>query len=90
MIKVENVTRKYGATVAVDSVSFEIPRGQIVGLLGHNGAGKTTTLRMLTGFLDPTSGHVNIDGFDVEQNRLMVQKNRVFIRKLSSLLRHER
>jgi len=62
MIKVENLTRAYGDFLAVDQVSFSIDRGEIVGLLGHNGAGKTTIMKMLAGYLEPTSGTVEIDG----------------------------
>ena len=69
MIVAKNLTRKYGSFTAVENVSFEIPDGQIVGLLGHNGAGKTTIMKMLTGFLEPTSGSVTIDGHDVETDR---------------------
>ncbi|MEE4361418.1 MAG: ABC transporter ATP-binding protein [Pseudomonadales bacterium] len=61
MIQVEHLTRRYGAFTAVDDVSFRIERGEVVGLLGHNGAGKTTIMKMLTGFLEPTSGVVRID-----------------------------
>jgi len=61
MIKIDNLTRRYGDFTAVDAVSFQIERGQIVGLLGHNGAGKTTIMRMLTGFLEPTSGSILVD-----------------------------
>ncbi|HEX4023177.1 MAG TPA: ATP-binding cassette domain-containing protein [Steroidobacteraceae bacterium] len=61
MIKIDSLTRRYGDFTAVDAVSFQIERGQIVGLLGHNGAGKTTIMRMLTGFLEPTSGSILID-----------------------------
>ncbi len=74
MIKANNLTRHYGDFVAVDKISFEIPKGQIVGLLGHNGAGKTTTIKMLTGFLEPTYGSVLIDGLDMEDFRLEIQK----------------
>ncbi len=65
MIEVENLVKWYGQTLAVDNLNFTIPRGQIVGFLGPNGAGKTTTLRMLTGYLPPTSGRVTLDGHDV-------------------------
>lgn len=75
MVKVKNLTRRYGELVAVDNISFEISDGQIVGILGHNGAGKTTTLRMITGFLEPTSGSVEIDGANIDENRLKVQQN---------------
>ena len=65
MIRVENLVRRYGAIAAVDNVSFRIGSGQVVGLLGHNGSGKTTIMKMLTGFLEPTSGQVEIDGMEI-------------------------
>lgn len=74
MIKVTNITRKYGDFKAVDDVSFEISQGEIVGLLGHNGAGKTTIMKMMTGFLEPTSGSITIDGLDIGVNRQAIQK----------------
>lgn len=74
MIRVESVSRNYGAFKAVDSVSFEITKGQIVGLLGHNGAGKTTVMKMLTGYLEPDSGLVEIDGVNIESNRIHAQQ----------------
>ncbi len=64
-IVVRNLTKVYGRFVAVDNISFEVPRGSIVGFLGPNGAGKTTTIRMLTCFLPPTSGAASVAGFDV-------------------------
>lgn len=75
MIKVENLTRKYGDFTAVDDISFEISRGEIVGLLGHNGAGKTTIMKMLTGFLEPTSGTITIDGKNIAHHRLQIQRS---------------
>ena len=74
MIQVEGLTRYYGDTAAVDDVSFEIGGGEIVGLLGHNGAGKTTIMKMMTGYLEPTSGRVEIDGLDLAANRQSVQR----------------
>ena len=65
MIKANHLVKWYGPTLAVEDVSFEIPAGQIVGFLGPNGAGKSTTLRILTGYLPPTSGSASIDGHDV-------------------------
>jgi ABC-2 type transport system ATP-binding protein len=59
------LTKVYGATLAVDHVSFEVEKGQIVGFLGPNGAGKSTTMRMLTCYLPPTSGTATINGFDI-------------------------
>ena len=64
-IAVQDLTRTYGAAVAVDRLSFDVGAGEIVGLIGPNGAGKTTTLRTLAGILRPTSGSVRIDGFDI-------------------------
>ncbi len=65
MINVEHISRQFGTFRAVDDISFSIQTGEIVGLLGPNGAGKTTTMRMITGFLEPTSGTVTIDGLTV-------------------------
>ena len=62
MILASHLTKRFDRTLAVDDLTFEVPRGQICGFLGPNGAGKTTTLRMLTGFLEPTAGEVRIDG----------------------------
>ncbi len=73
MIRVESLTRTYGELRAVDRVSFEIGQGEIVGLLGHNGAGKTTIMKMLTGFLEPTGGAIEIDGLDIATDREAVQ-----------------
>ena len=74
MIKVEGLTKRYARTVAVDDISFEVEKGQIVGFLGPNGAGKTTTMRVLTCFLPPTSGKATIAGFDVLENPQEVKK----------------
>ncbi len=65
MIEANNLSRRYGDFTAVDGVSFTVGEGEIVGMLGPNGAGKTTTLRMLTGFLPPTSGQVRVAGHDL-------------------------
>ncbi|HUA16075.1 MAG TPA: ABC transporter ATP-binding protein [Verrucomicrobiae bacterium] len=74
MITVKNLTKRYARTVAVDQVSFEVAKGQIVGFLGPNGAGKTTTMRMLTCFLPPSAGTANVAGFDVLEHPLEVKK----------------
>jgi ABC-2 type transport system ATP-binding protein len=74
MIKVEGLTKRYARHVAVDNISFEVGKGEIVGFLGPNGAGKTTTMRVLTCFLPPTSGKASIAGFDVLENPLEVKK----------------
>ncbi len=74
MIKVQGLTKRYARTVAVDNISFEVEKGQIVGFLGPNGAGKTTTMRVLTCFLPPTMGTANVAGFDVLDNPMEVKK----------------
>jgi ABC-2 type transport system ATP-binding protein len=74
MIRVEALTRTYAGLTAVDQVSFDIGTGEIVGLLGHNGAGKTTIMKMLTGFLEPTGGSIEIDGLDISTEREAVQQ----------------
>src|SRR4051812_45457130 len=74
MIKVEGLTKRYARTVAVNDVSFEVEKGQIVGFLGPNGAGKTTTMRILTGFLPPTEGKANVAGFDVQESPMEVKR----------------
>jgi len=74
MIKVEGLTKRYARTVAVDDISFEVEKGQIVGFLGPNGAGKTTTMRVLTCFLPPTAGTAQVAGFDVLEQPLEVKK----------------
>ena len=74
MITVTELTKKYARHTAVDHVSFEVQKGQIVGFLGPNGAGKTTTMRMLTCFLPPTSGQATVAGFDVLEQPFEVKK----------------
>ncbi len=65
MIKIENLTKKYETAIAVDNISFEVQSGEILGFLGPNGAGKTTTMKMITCFMPPTSGTINVAGYDV-------------------------
>ena len=74
MIKVSQLTKRYARTTAVDQISFEVAKGQIVGFLGPNGAGKTTTMRMLTCFLPPSSGTATVAGFDVLEQPMEVKK----------------
>ena len=70
VIQVENLTKRYGAHVAVDQVSFSVEKGEIVSFLGPNGAGKTTTMRVLTGYISPTAGSAAIAGLDVFRDRI--------------------
>jgi ABC-2 type transport system ATP-binding protein len=74
MIKVDGLSKRYARTVAVDNISFEVQKGEIVGFLGPNGAGKTTTMRVLTCFLPPTSGTANVAGYDVIGDPMQVKK----------------
>ncbi len=74
MIEVENLVKDYGAFRAVNGVSFSVPKGQVLGFLGPNGAGKSTTMKMLTTFLEPTSGRATIGGKDVVTDNIEVRK----------------
>jgi len=74
MIEVTNLSKRYGRHLAVRDVTFSVSKGEIVGFLGPNGAGKTTTLRMLTGFLPPTSGSATIAGFDIFRDSIEARK----------------
>jgi len=74
MIKVEHVYKRYGATIAVNNVSFEVGKGEIVGFLGPNGAGKSTCLKIVTCYLVADSGRVLVDGLDVLDNSLEVRR----------------
>ena len=74
MITVQGLTKRYARTVAVDHISFQVQKGQIVGFLGPNGAGKTTTMRILTCFLPPSEGSANVAGFDVLEQPMEVKK----------------
>jgi len=73
-IKVAKLTKKYGEQVAVNQVSFELHKGEIVGFLGPNGAGKSTTMKMITGYLPATEGNTTVCGFDVETQPLEIRK----------------
>ena len=75
MISIRNLVKDFGETRAVDGISLEIPEGQILGILGPNGAGKTTTLRILTGYMGPTSGSIVINGIEASQNSIEVKKH---------------
>jgi len=74
MISIDRLTRRYGDILAVDDISLQIQRGEVVGLLGHNGAGKTTVMKILTGFLEPTAGTATVGGHDVVLDRAAVQR----------------
>ncbi|MDE0896686.1 MAG: ATP-binding cassette domain-containing protein, partial [Planctomycetota bacterium] len=75
MIDVKNITRRFGALTAVNDLTFQVGRGEVVGFLGLNGAGKSTTMRMLTGYLPATSGSIHIVGHDVLTESLQVRRS---------------
>ena len=74
MIKIENLVKNYGNFCAVDDISFEVEKGEIVGFLGPNGAGKSTTMNMLTGYLSSSAGTIKIDGVDLLEHPLEAKK----------------
>lgn len=74
MIKFQNLTKYYGEVCAIDNISFEIGKGEIVGFLGPNGAGKSTTYRILTGYIQATSGVVKVKDFDIREDLLEIKK----------------
>ncbi len=73
-VKVENLKKVYGEQIAVNSINFEIAKGEIVGFLGPNGAGKSTTMKMITGYVPATEGSAFVCGKEVSENRLGIQK----------------
>ncbi len=79
MIKVEHLTKQYGERLAVNDISFEVKKGEIVGFLGPNGAGKSTTMNILTGYLSSTSGRAMVDGMDILEHPLAVKKKIGFL-----------
>jgi ABC-2 type transport system ATP-binding protein len=74
MIKVENLVKNFGPKLAVNDVSFNVERGEVLGFLGPNGAGKSTTMRMVTGFIPPTSGRITVGGHDILENPIAAKR----------------
>lgn len=74
MIEVQNLTKRYGATTAIEGVTFSVPKGEVIGFLGPNGAGKTTTMRIITGSLGATEGSVTVNGHDVFKSPRQVKR----------------
>ena len=85
MIKVENLSKFYGDIKAVKSINFELNDGEIVGFLGANGAGKSTTLKVMTGYLTPTTGNVYVNDLDIQSNTLEIQKQIGYLPELNPL-----
>lgn len=79
MISVKNLCKNFGGRHAVNDVSFEVKTGDVLGFLGPNGAGKSTTMRMITGYLTPTSGSVSVNGFDVQENPVEARRSIGFL-----------
>ena len=90
MIEVDRLTKRYGAFTAVDDISFQVGKGEIVGFLGPNGAGKTTTMRVLTCFLPATEGTARIAGYDIFDNPLEFKKRIGYLPELPPLYRDMR
>jgi ABC-2 type transport system ATP-binding protein len=84
-IKVSNLTKYYGNNLAVDDISFEAKKGEILGFLGPNGAGKSTTMKIITTYLPPTSGTIEVDGLDVEDKSLEVRRKLGYLPELNPL-----
>jgi ABC-2 type transport system ATP-binding protein len=74
VIRIENLVKTFGPKRAVDGVSFNVERGEVLGFLGPNGAGKSTTMRMITGFMPPTAGRISVGGHDVQQSPLEAKR----------------
>src|SRR5215468_8320748 len=74
LIRVEHLTKLYGSVRAVNDISFDVPKGEVLGFLGPNGAGKSTTMKVLTCFLAPTAGRAQVAGFDVYRQSLEVRR----------------
>ena len=74
MIEVKNVTKKYGSFTAIDKISFEVKDGEVIGFLGPNGAGKSTTMNIITGFIEPTEGHIMVNGNDISKKATKAKK----------------
>ena len=76
LVEVNNISKSFESFLAVDDINFSLEKGEVLGFLGPNGAGKTTTMRILTGFLKPSSGSIKINGLDLFKN---LKKSREFI-----------
>src|ERR1700749_5170094 len=74
MIRVQNLVKLFGAKRAVDNISFSVERGQVLGFLGPNGAGKSTSMRMITGFIPPTEGTIEVGGFNMVENPIPAKR----------------
>ena len=87
MIEVQSLTKRYPTRLAVDDVTFAVRQGEIVGFLGPNGAGKTTTMRVLTGFLPPTSGSARVAGHDIVTESTAARSSLGYLPESAALIR---
>ena len=85
MIQLVDVTKRYDDTIVVDRLNLQIDPGEIVGLIGHNGAGKSTTLKMIAGLVEPTSGHIQVMGHDMQKESIKVKQRIGYLPEESSL-----
>src|SRR5712691_814580 len=90
IVSIESVSKLYGSVAAVNDVTLEVRRGEVLGLLGPNGSGKTTLLRMLTGYLSPTAGRLSVDGFDTERQRMEARRRIGYVPESLPLYSHMR
>jgi ABC-2 type transport system ATP-binding protein len=85
MIQLTDVTKSYNNTIVVDRLNLQINSGEIIGLIGHNGAGKSTTLKMIAGLIEPTSGHVQVMGHDMQKESIQVKQKMGYLPEESPL-----
>src|SRR5437762_4680769 len=81
MIKIDNLVKAFGPKRAVDGISFTVEKGEVLGFLGPNGAGKSTTMRIITGFMPPTSGAISVGGYDVLESPLEAKRLMGYLRE---------
>ena len=85
MLTVKNLCKKFGSIKAVDEISFDLKKGEIAVLLGENGAGKSTLLRIISGYLEPDAGEVEINGVNLRQDRMSFLRQIGYVQEVSSL-----
>src|SRR5512138_1156813 len=85
MIQLMDVTKRYDDTIVVDRLNVEINSGEIVGIIGHNGAGKSTTLKMIAGLVEPTSGQIQVMGYNMQKESIKVKGRIGYLPEESSL-----
>ena len=89
MLHVQNLTKKFQTVEAVSSISFTVDKGHVLGFLGANGAGKTTTMRMISGFLEPDAGNINICNYNIKNNKSPVQSHIGYLPRCTFIWRYD-